>query len=505
MLLSLFFVNALFAQSNDGTNITGDDVGWGDGYDLIYKVNGSLYKIITLEEGTIITAEPIPTKEGYTFSGWSEVPVTMPANDVEITGTFSINSYKLTYSVDDVEYKSYIIEYGSEITAESTPTKEGYTFSGWSEIPATMPSKDVEVNGTFSINSYILTYKVDGNEYKSSSLKYGTKITAESAPTKEGYTFNGWSEIPATMPAKDVEVTGTFSINSYKLTYKVDGQEYKSITLEYGSTITAESAPSKEGYTFSGWSKIPSTMPANDVEVTGTFSINSYKLTYKVDGNEYKSSTMKYGTKIIAETAPSKEGYIFSGWSEIPSTMPANDVEVTGFFSINSYKLTYKVDGQEYKSSIVKYGAQITAEPAPSKEGYTFSGWSEIPSTMPANDVVVIGKFTVNKYLLTVIVDEKEVFSEAIAYGTLLGEYINMLTEQGFDFTQWEWYDQIDKVTMPAQDLIIYAVPDAVLPIFMDTDEVVIYDLMGQKIEAESINTPPSDIYIINGRKYKVR
>ena len=354
-------------------------------------------------------------------------------------------------------------------------------------------------------DGFNLIYKIDGQEFKTIIYAEGASTTTEPAPTKEGYTFLGWSEIPSTMPANDVEVTGSFSINSYKLTYKVDGNEYKSSTVKYGSDITAEPTPIKEGYTFSGWSNIPSTMPANDVEIIGTFSINSYQLIYKVDGKEYKSSTVKYGFPITAEPSPTKEGYTFSGWSDIPSSMPANDVEITGTFSINSYKLTYKVDGNEYKSSTVKYSSSITAEPTPTKEGYTFSGWSEIPSTMPANDVVVIGKFTVNKYLLTVIVDEKEVFSEAIAYGTLLGEYINNLTEQGFDFTQWEWYDQIDKVTMPAQDLIIYAVPDAVLPIFMDTDEVVIYDLMGQKIEAESINTPPSDIYIINGRKYKVR
>jgi len=91
------------------------------------------------------------------------------------------------------------------------------------------------------------------------------------------------------MPAHDVTVTGTFTINKYKLTYKVDGAEYKSYELEYGAKITPEPAPTKEGYTFSGWSEIPETMPAHEVMVTGTFSVNKYKLTYTVDGEEYKS------------------------------------------------------------------------------------------------------------------------------------------------------------------------------------------------------------------------
>ena len=143
----------------------------------------------------------------------------MPAHDVTITGTFIINKYKLTYIVDGVEYKSYDIEYGATITPEAEPTKEGYTFSGWSTIPTTMPAYDVTITGSFTKGAYKLTYMLDGVVYKTISYDYGDAITPEPAPTKEGYTFSGWSEIPETMPAHDVMVTGTFSINKYKLTY----------------------------------------------------------------------------------------------------------------------------------------------------------------------------------------------------------------------------------------------------------------------------------------------
>ena len=232
----------------------------------------------------------------------------MPAKDVTVTGTFTINKYKLTYKVDGVEYKSSDVEYGSAITPEAAPTKEGYTFSGWSEIPATMPAHDVTVTGTFTINKYKLTYKVDGEVYKSYDVEYGAAITPEAAPTKEGYTFSRWSMIPATMPAQDVTVTGSFTKGAYKLTYMVDGEVYKTLSYDYGSTITSEPAPTKEGYTFSGWSEIPATMPAKDVTVTGSFSINKYKLIYKVDGIEYKSSEVEYGKAITPEAEPTKEG-----------------------------------------------------------------------------------------------------------------------------------------------------------------------------------------------------
>ena len=315
-----------------------------------------------------------------------------------VKGTLTINPgvYKLTYMVDGEVYKTYDLEYGATITPEAEPTKEGYNFSGWSEIPTTMPAHDVTVTGTFSINSYKLTYVVDGVEYKSYDIEYGATITPEAEPNKEGYTFSGWSTIPETMPAHDVTVTGTFSINKYKLTYTVDSEVYKTYDIEYGATITPEAEPTKEGYTFSGWSTIPTTMPAYDVTITGSFTKGAYKLTYMLDGVVYKTISYDYGDAITPEPSPTKEGYTFSGWSEIPATMPAHDVTVTGSFSINKYKLTYIVDGVEYKSYDIEYGATITPEVEPTKEGYTFSGWSEIPATMPAHDVTVTGTFTLD-------------------------------------------------------------------------------------------------------------
>jgi hypothetical protein len=329
----------------------------------------------------------------------------MPAHDVTVTGTFTKGNYKLTYLVDDEIYKVISYDFGDKITPEAAPQKDGHTFSGWSEIPETMPAHDVTVTGAFSVNKYRLTYMVDGAEYKSFEVEYGTKITPESEPTKEGYTFSGWSWIPNKMPAEDVVVTGYFTVNKYTLTYIVDDAEYKSFEIEFGAKIIPEADPMKEGYTFSGWSEIPETMPAYDVTVTGTFTKGNYKLTYMIDDEVYKVISYDFGDKITPEEEPSKEGYTFSGWSEIPETMPAHDVTVTGSFTVNKYKLTYVVDGAEYKSSEVEFGTTITPEEEPTKEGYTFSGWSEIPETMPAHDVTVTGTFVENEKEKTFNVD----------------------------------------------------------------------------------------------------
>ena len=122
-----------------------------------------------------------------------------------------------------------------------------------------------------SIPNYTLSYIIDGEIYKSYQYEEYCRIVIEAAPEKEHYTFTGWSEIPETMPAHDVEVTGSFTINTYKLTYMVDGVEYKVADVEYGATIVPEEAPEKPSYAFTSWDNLPETMPAHDVTVTATY------------------------------------------------------------------------------------------------------------------------------------------------------------------------------------------------------------------------------------------
>ena len=183
-------------------------------YNLTYYVDGQVYKVFNYKYGDDISQIEPPVKEGYTFSGWDYVPSTMPDHDVDVTGKFVVNKYKLVYMVDGVEYRSYDVEYSTAIKPEEEPTKEGCTFSGWSEIPATMPAHDVTVTGTFVDNNtkYILTYMVDGEIYRSYRLKAGSTIIPIDEPTKDGYTFSGWSDIPEEMPAHAVTITGSFTM-----------------------------------------------------------------------------------------------------------------------------------------------------------------------------------------------------------------------------------------------------------------------------------------------------
>ena len=466
-------------------------------YTIIYIVDGVEYHRALVEYGSAITLIAAPTKEGHTFSGWSEAPETMPAGDITVTGSFTVNNYTITYMVDGEVYKTESLVYGSAVTAIAVPTKEGHTFSGWSEIPTTMPAENITVTGSFMVNSYTITYMVDGEVYKTESLAYGSAVTAIAVPTKEGHTFSGWSGVPATMPAEDVTISGTFTVNTYTITYMVDGEVYQTVIVTYGATITLIDAPAKDGYTFSGWLDAPRTMPAHDVTINGHFVTDAYTVTYMVDGEVYKTFQVAYGTEIPTVEVPSKEGYTFSGWSEIPTTMPAEDVIISGVFTINKYLVTFKIDGIVLAADSLEYGSVIIAPTVPEREGYTFSGWGEVAGTVPAHDVVYEGTYTANTYRVYYFVGATLVHTAEVAYGEAIPEYVYEPTEEGCTFLGWigETYE-----TMPAHDVTYTAnIDDAIEQLTIFKSQLTIYDLKGRKVtDTENLK---GGIYIVNGKK----
>jgi len=118
---------------------------------------------------------------------------------------------------------------------------------------------------------YQLTYNVDGVEYMKDSLKAGETINLPTAPVKEGYTFSGWSEVPATMPAHDVTVTGTFSINSYKVTFMYGETIFRVISVNYGEEIPLPESLDSDRYILITWIGVPATMPAHDLVIKANF------------------------------------------------------------------------------------------------------------------------------------------------------------------------------------------------------------------------------------------
>ena len=120
----------------------------------------------------------------------------------------------------------------------------------------------------------------------------------------------------------------------FDLTYIVDGAEYKKVRLRSGTRISAISAPQKEGHQFKGWKDLPRYMPRENLTVTAEYTVNSYTITYILNGEVYKKQTVKYGEKIIPPAVNTEEGEEFSGWESLPETMPAENLFIHGKTSI---------------------------------------------------------------------------------------------------------------------------------------------------------------------------
>ncbi len=389
-------------------------------YTITFESNGGTPTAsITQAYGTAITAPEDPTREGYTFNGWDiAIPETMPAEDLTITPSYSINQYTFSFDTQGGNVIDDITTYYSlPITAPEDPTREGYTFNGWDiDIPANMPAEDMTFTAAWTINTYTITFESNGGTPTASiEQNYGTEITAPEDPTREGYTFNGWDiAIPQTMPAEDLTITPSYSINTYTISFDTQGGtviDHQSVT--YDVLITLPIEPTKEGYTFGGWYLDDqrqqlyqeTTMPAEDFTLYARWLTNAYTITFDTQGGTSVTNiTDEYGREVTIPDSPTKEGYTFNGWDiAIPQTMPAEDLMITAQWSINAYTITFNTNGGTSVTSIEQnYGTAITAPEDPTREGYTFNGWDiTIPETMPAEDMMLSATWTPIQYSIT--------------------------------------------------------------------------------------------------------
>lgn len=152
---------------------------------LTYMVDGEIYKTYSIEEGETITPEPAPIKEGYTFSGWSEIPETMPDHDVTITGSFT----QIDFEVDNVTY---------EVSGDEASIIKGNKCSG-----------DVELSSTVFINdkTYTVTSIADGAFQNNTNI---TSVTISETVTKIGAdAFGGCNKLSSIILGKAVSHIGS--------------------------------------------------------------------------------------------------------------------------------------------------------------------------------------------------------------------------------------------------------------------------------------------------------
>ena len=78
--------------------------------------------------------------------------------------------------------------------------------------------------------------------------------------------------------------------------------------------------------------------------------------------------------------------------------MPAENMTIKAKWTVNQYTLTFDTNGGSTIAPITQdYGTAITAPADPTKTGYTFAGWTPaIPTTMPAENLTVTAQWRYN-------------------------------------------------------------------------------------------------------------
>ena len=216
-----WYEDEAFAGEYEFTTMPAEDV-------TVYaKWNVITYAIeYVLNGGEVATENPVaytvetqaftlvnPIKTGYTFTGWTGTDLVDKTVTVVIeamtgnrtyTANFEINEYSISFDTNGGSIVDSIVQdYNTAVVVPTAPTKSGYTFGGWYEDEAfageyeftTMPAEDVTVYAKWNVITYAIEYDLDGGAEISNPASYTieSQTITLANPTKDGYTFIGWT------------------------------------------------------------------------------------------------------------------------------------------------------------------------------------------------------------------------------------------------------------------------------------------------------------------------
>ncbi len=172
------------------------------------------------------------------------------------------------------------------------------------------------------------------------------------------------------------------------------GSRVESTTVVSGEKLTPPAAPSKENYVFSGW-YTENGIWDFETAVTGDMTLVAmWKKSADADvvsivfdsngGSAVETVKVERGATIGAPAAPTRAGYIFTGWTSNGKAFDftralSNSATLTAGWEIIEYTVSYDLaGGSNAKDNPARF--TVESETAtilePTKAGYTFTGWT---------------------------------------------------------------------------------------------------------------------------------
>lgn len=209
----------------------------GAGKELGYTLAGEK---LTIDGTEIAAAKPVNTVGNWATIYSKPVPL------------FTVN-YELDGGNDNGAYGKQTVKQGEEVTLAAAPTKDGYTFTGWSDGTNTyQPGATLTVNGDITLTAqwrknssggttyYTLHYDSNGGtQYKDERHRRNTVVNLDKVPVREGYQFTGWyGDKDLTEQVTSVKMTGDKTVYAgwHKSTVPdmLNGEDHFAYVIGYG-------------------------------------------------------------------------------------------------------------------------------------------------------------------------------------------------------------------------------------------------------------------------------
>ena len=234
--------------------------------------------------GETVIAPDVPAKTGYTgkwYIGDEEfTSAYIITSDITVTAKYTVNTYTVTFVVDNEVLASVKAEYNTSIKeyVPTVPEKEGYRDGKWcletdAEFdPAMLITEDMTVTAVYTPMDFTVTYVPSYDEsvvLSTETVYYGTVPSSYTPPTvidadNDGsYDYNdyylwGWDEAKAAIAPITEDTTVTVPYVEYNLINEVRVTDRGSTLIhrlfKMGETLTLPDAPTPdEGYEFVGW------------------------------------------------------------------------------------------------------------------------------------------------------------------------------------------------------------------------------------------------------------